>query len=148
MKLRPAFAALAGAIAVCAAGESHATSLAAGDAVGAPAAFNEFCARERAACRSSGPRVSSIPLTERRLAELEAVNRHVNRTVREVSDMELYGREDVWAYPVNGMGDCEDFALAKRRDLIAQGWPSSVLLVTVVTRRPDRCHRQRRSHPR
>lgn len=132
MTLRHALTALAGIIAVCAAGESHATSLAAGDTAGPPAAFNEFCARERAACRPSGPRVSSLPLTERRLAELDAVNRHINRTVREVTDLELYGREDVWAYPVNGMGDCEDFALAKRRDLIAQGWPSSVLLVTVV----------------
>jgi hypothetical protein len=71
-------------------------------------------------------------LTSARLGVLTAVNGTVNRTTREVTDLELYGREDVWAYPVDGRGDCEDFALAKRRDLIARGWPSSVLLVTVV----------------
>lgn len=140
MNLRHAIAALAGVILVSATAESHATSLAAADAVAPPAAFNEFCARERAACRPSGPRVASLALTERRLGELDAVNRHINRTVREVSDLELYGREDVWAYPINGMGDCEDFALAKRRDLIARGWPSSVLLVTVVRDRRGAGH--------
>ncbi len=55
----------------------------------------------------------------------------MNRAVREVSDLNNFGRSDVWQLPSN-KGDCEDFALLKRKRLIELGWPSSVLLVTVV----------------
>ena len=45
--------------------------------------------------------------------------------------MEQYGREDVWALPTSGKGDCEDFALLKRKMLIERGWPVSSLAITV-----------------
>jgi predicted transglutaminase-like cysteine proteinase len=38
----------------------------------------------------------------------------------------------VWALPVSGRGDCEDFALLKRKLLVEGGWPPSTLLVTAV----------------
>jgi predicted transglutaminase-like cysteine proteinase len=72
-----------------------------------------------------------ISLTAERMAQLQQVNSHVNSTVREVSDLEQYGREDVWALPTSGKGDCEDFALLKRKMLIEQGWPASALSITV-----------------
>jgi predicted transglutaminase-like cysteine proteinase len=70
-------------------------------------------------------------LTAERMSQLQQVNSHVNSTIREVSDLEQYGREDVWALPTSGKGDCEDFALLKRKMLIERGWPSSSLSVAV-----------------
>jgi predicted transglutaminase-like cysteine proteinase len=75
--------------------------------------------------------VRQIALTPERMAELQQVNRYVNSAVVEVSDMEQYGREDVWMLPTSGKGDCEDFALLKRKMLIERGWPSSALSITV-----------------
>ncbi|MBL0404588.1 transglutaminase-like cysteine peptidase [Microvirga aerilata] len=72
-----------------------------------------------------------VSLTSERMAQLQQVNSHVNSTVREVSDLEQYGREDVWALPTSGKGDCEDFALLKRKMLIERGWPASSLSITV-----------------
>jgi predicted transglutaminase-like cysteine proteinase len=72
-----------------------------------------------------------VVLTERRMNELRQVNSHVNDTIVEVSDMEQYGREDVWALPTSGRGDCEDFALLKRKLLVERGWPTSALSIAV-----------------
>jgi predicted transglutaminase-like cysteine proteinase len=48
-----------------------------------------------------------------------------------VTDLDLYGKVEVWTYP-SGKGDCEDYVLLKRRMLIERGWPESTLLITVV----------------
>jgi predicted transglutaminase-like cysteine proteinase len=74
----------------------------------------------------------SFALTSERMSQLQQINSHVNGTIREVSDLEQYGREDVWALPTSGKGDCEDFAMLKRKMLIERGWPSSALLLTVA----------------
>jgi len=60
-----------------------------------------------------------------------AVNNAVNAAVVAVSDADYYQVAEYWAYP-DGYGDCEDFALAKRRALIEAGWNPSTLLMTVV----------------
>jgi predicted transglutaminase-like cysteine proteinase len=73
----------------------------------------------------------SFALTSERMSQLQQINSHVNGTIREVSDLEQYGREDVWALPTSGKGDCEDFAMLKRKMLIERGWPSSALSITV-----------------
>jgi predicted transglutaminase-like cysteine proteinase len=73
----------------------------------------------------------SFVLTADRMVQLQQINSHVNSTIREVSDLEQYGREDVWALPTSGKGDCEDFAMLKRKMLIERGWPSSALSITV-----------------
>jgi predicted transglutaminase-like cysteine proteinase len=70
-------------------------------------------------------------LTSERMSQLQQINSHVNSTIREVSDLEQYGRDDVWTLPASGKGDCEDFALLKRKMLIEHGWPSSALSITV-----------------
>jgi predicted transglutaminase-like cysteine proteinase len=72
-----------------------------------------------------------VPLTEERAALLQQVNSHVNSTIREVPDLEQYGRDDVWALPTSGKGDCEDFALLKRKLLIERGFPASALAIDV-----------------
>ncbi|MBM6580444.1 transglutaminase-like cysteine peptidase [Microvirga sp. BT689] len=75
--------------------------------------------------------VHPFVLTSERMSQLQQINSHVNSTIREVSDLEQYGREDVWTLPTSGKGDCEDFALLKRKMLVERGWPSSALSITV-----------------
>jgi predicted transglutaminase-like cysteine proteinase len=81
-----------------------------------------------------------MPLDARRMADLQEVNAHVNATVIEVSDRELYGKDDVWALPVNGKGDCEDFALLKRKLLVERGWPASALKIAAETTPQGEAH--------
>jgi predicted transglutaminase-like cysteine proteinase len=76
-------------------------------------------------------RPGAVPLTPERMAELQRINAHVNATIVEVSDREQYGREDVWRLPTSGKGDCEDFALLKRKLLLDRGWPASALSISL-----------------
>jgi predicted transglutaminase-like cysteine proteinase len=73
-----------------------------------------------------------MSLTPQRWRELQEINSTVNGSLRKVSDAERHGREEVWSLPTDGSGDCEDFALLKRRRLIERGWPSSALLLTMA----------------
>ena len=52
--------------------------------------------------------------------------------MRPASDQELYGTEERWGLPLDGRGDCEDYALEKQRRLEAAGLDASALLLTVV----------------
>ena len=52
--------------------------------------------------------------------------------VRSTEDSSISGNGDAWTLPVGGRGDCEDYALQKRHNLISKGWPVSALLMTVV----------------
>lgn len=58
-------------------------------------------------------------------AQVEAINRWVNREIAFGEDRDVYGRADYWA-PAGetlrrGVGDCEDFAIAKMELLSALG---------------------------
>jgi predicted transglutaminase-like cysteine proteinase len=97
----------------------------------APPAFYAFCSERPDLCASTGP-VRKMTMTPERERELRDVNLLVNRQIREVSDMEKHGQEDVWRVP-NTAGDCEDFAILKKKELMKRGWPASTLLLTVVT---------------
>ena len=63
------------------------------------------------------------------------VNHSVNARITPATDMELYGKEEYWTYPVNA-GDCEDYVLEKQKELHDKGIPLASLLITVV-RKPD-----------
>lgn len=109
-------------------------ALTAGPAVLAPIGWVDFCA---AAGHDSDCKVSALPAETLRVdaatrALIERVNRNVNAAVAPMSDMENYGVEELWTYPDNGRGDCEDYVLLKRRLLIDAGLPRQALLVTVV----------------
>jgi predicted transglutaminase-like cysteine proteinase len=96
-----------------------------------PIGHAEFCAARPAECRPNQNVVEAVTLDDRAWSELLAVNAAVNQAVTPVTDQELYNVSEFWTYP-NGYGDCEDFVLAKRRDLIEAGWPASTLLMSVV----------------
>ena len=90
-----------------------------------------FCKQFPSQCERHGPKQDKMELTLERKADLRAVNNLVNRMIRPVSDMSLYGRIEHWTYP-NGKGDCEDYVLLKQRLLIERGWPASSLLITIL----------------
>ena len=96
-----------------------------------PIGYVNFCRERAAECRASGRFTDRIQLTADKFAELKEVNRSVNDAVAPVTDLDLYGKVEMWTYPVK-QGDCEDYVLLKRRILIERGWPESTLLITVV----------------
>ena len=96
-----------------------------------PIGYVNFCRERAEECRPSGRFADRVQLTGAKLRELKTVNRSVNDAVAPITDLELYGKVEVWTYPVKE-GDCEDYVLLKRRILIERGWPESTLLITVV----------------
>lgn len=68
--------------------------------------------------------------------QLASVNRFFNQRVRWRTDSEIYGVEDFWATPAetlgHGIGDCEDFTIAKYVSLRHLGVPPEQLRLTYV----------------
>ncbi len=97
-----------------------------------PLGWRQFCAFYPAECMSSRSEAQIMALSDTSWRQLVAINRAVNRRIAPVSDMEHHGVVEHWDYPMDGKGDCEDYALLKRRLLIDAGWPRQALLMTVV----------------
>jgi predicted transglutaminase-like cysteine proteinase len=80
-----------------------------------------MCEEDRASCQSPTALqflaiVDSGRAREGR-ARIGEINRAINLKLKPVSDLALYGAEDVWSPPLAtfaiGAGDCEDYAIAK-----------------------------------
>jgi predicted transglutaminase-like cysteine proteinase len=69
-------------------------------------------------------------------ARLDGVNRFFNRRIVFRDDLHVWQANDYWASPLEtlqqGMGDCEDFAIAKYFGLLAAGLPASQLRLVYV----------------
>lgn len=101
-----------------------------------PIGHYEFCLRLPEEC-SQRPRERRMAELDNQLwATLKTVNVSINATIEAKSDLEIYGVDEYWAYPDQGAGDCEDYALEKRRALNRLGISLANLLITVV-RKPD-----------
>ncbi len=97
-----------------------------------PYGWADFCRRYSGECDSGPLAPLDVNLTAKTMKEIGRVGRWVNAHVKPVSDMEHWGVIDRWDYPSDGKGDCEDFALFKRKILIDEGFPRQALLMTVV----------------
>jgi predicted transglutaminase-like cysteine proteinase len=97
-----------------------------------PIGYVTFCREHQVECRPGRRFADRIQLTVAKFHEIEEVNSEVNASVAPITDLELYGKPEVWAYPSANKGDCEDYVLQKRRTLIEHGYPESTLLITVV----------------
>jgi len=97
-----------------------------------PFGWVDFCQRYRNECQVGGEGPREIDLTDAARRRIEKINAWVNRNIDPVSDKEHWGTLDAWDYPTDGKGDCEDYALLKRRMLIEDGFPAEALLLTVV----------------
>ncbi|AZN70014.1 transglutaminase [Georhizobium profundi] len=100
-----------------------------------PIGHYEFCKRKPAECSIRTRDFGTLPMSEELLARLERLTVKVNQAIKPKSDLEIYGVDEYWTYPVDA-GDCEDYALAKRRILLKEGVSTSNLLLTVL-RRPN-----------
>ena len=96
-----------------------------------PIGYVQFCATYPADCRAEKDVDQVVTLTQAVWNQLNRVNTVVNNAVLPATDMEIYGVLERWEYP-RLVGDCEDYVLEKRRELIGSGWPESALLITVV----------------
>jgi len=82
-------------------------------------------------CANADGDQGELLLTEERWKTILKVNYQVNSSITPLTDKEIYGVEERWAYPRTA-GDCEDYALLKRKMLIDAGFSASDLLITVV----------------
>ncbi len=114
------------------AGADRVGSAAMGEATSVPYGWVDFCQRYKGECDGQRTMPRDVELTPKALKEIERINRWVNANVEAVSDMDHWGVVDQWDYPSDGKGDCEDYALLKRKLLAEQGFPVQALLMTVV----------------
>jgi predicted transglutaminase-like cysteine proteinase len=97
----------------------------------APMAYTQFCLRYPVECRTrkifrGGP----IRLSADRRGELARVNAAVNAGI--VPEPNLQGLAgEVWLIGPD-RGDCNDYAVTKRHELMARGWPARALLLSEV----------------
>ena len=96
-----------------------------------PIGHYEFCQTYQSECQPTSLDAGPMKLTEERWKTMLDVNYTVNTTITPMTDMEIYGVEERWAYPTT-VGDCEDFVLLKRKMLMNKGFSASNLLITVV----------------
>ncbi|GEO83751.1 MULTISPECIES: transglutaminase-like cysteine peptidase [Alphaproteobacteria] len=110
-------------------------SMTTGSVTSQPIGHYEFCRLHRDECSIKSKPAALPRLTPHGWDVVRGINQTVNSTIIPVTDAEAYGREEVWAYPVDA-GDCEDFVLLKRKKLMEAGFSATDLLITVV-RKPD-----------
>ncbi|HTV68479.1 MAG TPA: transglutaminase-like cysteine peptidase [Rhizobiaceae bacterium] len=133
-RLRSIFAALPLAAFAASASAAPAT-MPTGGRTTQPIGHYEFCQREPGECQQKTAKSAPVELTRKLWAAMIDVNNAVNMMVAPRTDMEIWGKEEVWSYP-DAVGDCEDYVLEKRRRLMAMGVPAGDLLITVV-RQPN-----------
>jgi predicted transglutaminase-like cysteine proteinase len=105
-----------------------------------PIGHYEFCQSHAGECTRNASAAGPVELTREAWAEIVEVNNLVNTMITPMTDMEMWGREEVWSYPDDGVGDCEDYVLEKRRMLMKRGIPAGNLLITVVRQKNGAGH--------
>jgi predicted transglutaminase-like cysteine proteinase len=101
-----------------------------GDNVLAPIAHTIFCMNYPPECsRSEGSLLFFTADPKVLYGELDAVNREVNAAIKPVS--EKSDRSRGWTlFPP--MGNCNDYVVSKRHELLQRGWPSSALQLAEI----------------
>jgi predicted transglutaminase-like cysteine proteinase len=119
------------ATAWCGAASAETLTMDTGGRTTQPIGHYEFCQQNPVECRQRSARPAPQPATGKFWALLGKVNSSVNAQVRPRTDMEMWGKEEIWSFPA-GFGDCEDYVIEKRRRLMATGIPAGNLLITVL----------------
>ena len=92
----------------------------------APLEFVSFCMHNGGQCRPAGQPSAVVEASPENLAVIEEVNRQVNLRIRPSS-----ASTDWRINPASG--NCNDYVVSKRYELLQRGFPSSALLINVVT---------------
>ena len=96
-----------------------------------PVGFVKFCATNPDDCKTRSAAHERIAMSPERWNQLYLINAYVNGKIAPISDQDLYGEAEHWAYPTDA-GDCEDYVLLKKRQLEGLGFSAEALLITVV----------------
>jgi predicted transglutaminase-like cysteine proteinase len=94
--------------------------------------WSQFCDTFRSECTVDVSEANSIDLTPQVWKTIVSVNQRVNSSIKAVTDADHWGVVDIWGFPDDGRGDCEDFQLLKRRLLAEAGLPRRAMRMTVV----------------
>lgn len=97
-----------------------------------PLGFTRFCFAYGDQCKVSNPifRPKRMAATEAMVKDLDIVNRSVNRAIRPQADAPGL-LNDIWTIAPRA-GDCDDYAVTKRAELLKKGWSSRALLLAKV----------------
>jgi predicted transglutaminase-like cysteine proteinase len=94
----------------------------------APFGYDKFCLQHQSDCKIHG--YAAAPLTKEGLSQINRINENVNRTiVPEAKPADPTATDWQVSPPA---GDCNDYAVTKRHELLASGWPSNALLLSEV----------------
>lgn len=97
-----------------------------------PGGWLDFCSRHQ-----DDPACRAAELTPERARQLEQVQAAM-RLLPTASDTARFGKAEFWEAADARGGDCEDFAIAARAQLLRMGWPRSALrLATAWTERNE-----------
>jgi predicted transglutaminase-like cysteine proteinase len=94
--------------------------------------WSKFCATASPECAINMAEPDVIELTPQIWKTIVSINQRVNSSIKAVTDADHWGVVDVWSFPDDGRGDCEDFQLLKRRLLVESGLPRRAMRMTVV----------------
>jgi predicted transglutaminase-like cysteine proteinase len=97
----------------------------------APFQHVRFCLRYPADCKSDPTEQERVALSDETLELLKRVNQSVNGAI--TPTLKSYGAnlEDRWSIAPS-RGDCNDYAVTKRHELVADGLPARALRLSVV----------------
>ncbi|WP_249137180.1 transglutaminase-like cysteine peptidase [Bradyrhizobium tropiciagri] len=101
----------------------------------APMAYTMFCMRYADECKQQ-PRSRTVfrggatRLTKQRITDLIEINASVNRQIAPQRNERGLAGEEWLINPARG--DCNDYAVSKRHELLARGWPMRNLLLSEV----------------
>ncbi len=114
---------------------SPAQSLRLGPQTSQPIGHYYFCQDNPNECSGIFGDVPRATLTASLWKFIADIDMKFNKQISAMSDAQQWGKAEVWSYAESNAGDCEDYALEKRRALLGQIHPANLLL-TVVTK-PD-----------
>ena len=96
-----------------------------GKRITAPFRHVVFCNQHPRDCSVIG-NATVVQLTPEKSDELQAVNREVNASIQPQTDSPDILAGDSWTLSP-ATGDCDDYAVTKRHELLNLGWPSGAL---------------------
>jgi predicted transglutaminase-like cysteine proteinase len=117
---------------------SKSDTLALGENVLPPFGHTVFCQSYPAECKRSRS-TKPVPNTAARRMELEIVNRQVNASIAPEAEEPTSVIDEKWLL-APAAGNCSDYAVTKRHDLLQRGWSSSSLLLAEVTLKTGEHH--------
>ncbi len=103
------------------------TRIETGTSIIPPVGFIGFCVGHPHECALTERGEPVVELTDARLAELARVQADVNWSI-----LPRKMQSPMWSYAVDGYGDCNTYALTKRKELVALGWSESALLLAAA----------------